>query len=61
MKYNNNLEVILVSKLSPSASRQKELVNWLTTTLQSAIDKQHAGIKKMFLIILKDTPAIYLS
>jgi len=61
MKYNNNIEVILVSKLLPSHSGRKELVNWLTTTLQFAIDRQHAGIKKMFLSILKDTPAIYLS
>ncbi len=61
MKYNNNIEVILLSNHSSTDSSQKALVKWLTTILQSAIDKQQESIKKIFLRILKDTPAIYLS
>jgi hypothetical protein len=61
MDNNNNLEVILFSKYSPTDSRRKELVNWLTTTVQSAIGKQHELTKKLFLSLLKDTPAIYMS
>lgn len=61
MKHYNNVEVIFLSNHSTTDSSQKELVKWLTTTLQSVLDKQQASIKKMFLRILKDTPAIYLS
>lgn len=61
MKYHNNIEVVLLSNYSASDSSRKELVKWLTATLQPVIDKQHESIKKIFLRILKDTPAIYLS
>jgi hypothetical protein len=61
MENNNNLEVLLFSKYSPTDSRRKELVNWLATTVQSVIKKQHERTKKLFLSILKGTPAIYLS
>lgn len=61
MENNNNLEVILFSKYSPADSHRKELVNCLTTTVQSAIGKQQERTKKLFLEILKGTPAIYLS
>jgi len=61
MKNYNQIEVILFSKYSLSNLRQKELVTWLGTTLQPAIGRQQAKAKKIFLKIIKDTPAIYLS
>jgi hypothetical protein len=61
MKSDNNIEVILLSKPSVTNSYQKELVKWLTTTVQPAIAIQHATTKKLFLRILKDTPAILMS
>ncbi len=61
MKNYNQVEVILFSKYSPSDLRQKELVRWLGTAAQSAILRQHEKAKKIFLRILKDTPAIYMS
>jgi hypothetical protein len=61
MKHYNNFEVILLSNHSSPDLSQKELIKWLTTILQPTIDKQQESIKKMFLKILKETPAIYLS
>jgi hypothetical protein len=40
-------------KASSNDPGQKELVKWLTTTLQPLIDKQHERITKMFPNILK--------
>jgi hypothetical protein len=61
MEDHNNIEVILVSKYTLTDSRQKEIRNWLKTILQPAIRIQHEKVEKMFLSLLKNTPAIYLS
>ena len=61
MKNYNQVEVILFSKYFTTDFRQKELVRWLGTTAQSAIDRQYKKAKKLFLKTLKDTPAIYMS
>jgi hypothetical protein len=61
MKHYNNVELIFLLNHLTTDSSQKELVKWLTTTLQSAIDQQQGSIKKIFLSILKDIPTIYLS
>ena len=61
MKHYNQTEVILFSKYSFNDLRQKELVKWLGTTAQSAIQQQHVVTKRLFLKTLKDTPAIYMS
>jgi hypothetical protein len=61
MKSNNSLEVILFPKYTLTDIRQKELVRWLGTTVQSVIIRQQEKTKKIFLRILKDTPAIYMS
>ena len=61
MENNNDLEVILSSKYSRTNLRRKDLVNWLATTLQSTIRRQHERTKKIFLRVLKVTPAIYPS
>ena len=61
MKHSNQIEVILFSKYSLNDLRQKELVRWLGTTAQTAIQLQHVITKKLHLRTLKDTPAIYMS
>ena len=61
MKNNNKVQVVLFSKYSLADSRQKELVRWLGTTLQSAIERQQNVARKLFLRTLKDSPTIYLS
>ena len=61
MENNNDLEVILSSKYSRTNLRRKDLVNWLATTLQSTLRGQHERTKKIFLRVLKVTPAIYPS
>ncbi len=61
MKNGKQVAVILFSKYSFADPRQKELVRWVGTTLQSAIAQQQDATKKLFLKTLKDTPAIYLS
>lgn len=61
MKHHNNIEIILLSKQASAGRSQKALIKWLTTILQSAVDKQQESIKKMFVRILGDSPAIYLS
>ena len=61
MKHYNQVEIILFSKYSLGNLRQKELVRWLGTTLQYAIERQQSVAKRIFLGKLKDTPAIYLS
>jgi hypothetical protein len=61
MKQHNNIEIIHLSKQASTDRSQKALVKWLTTILQSAIDKQQERSKKMYLRILEETPAIYLS
>jgi len=58
---NNNLEIILFSKLPITDLHQNEVVNWITTTVQPAIGRQDESAKKIFLKCLKDSPAIYLS
>jgi hypothetical protein len=61
MENNNKVQVILFSKYSFMDLRQKELVKWLGTTLQSSIEKQQKNAKKFVLINLRDTPPIYMS
>jgi hypothetical protein len=61
MKNTNKVEVILFSKYSFASARQKELVRWMGTTLQSAIRRQQDTTSKLFLRTLKDGPPIYMS
>jgi hypothetical protein len=61
MKNNNQVEVILFTNYSFRDLRQKELLRWLGTTAQSAIQRQNEKVKKLLPTILKDSPAIYLS
>ena len=61
MKNINKVEVILFSKYSLGDARQKELVRWLGTILQTAIVRQQDISRKLFLRTLKDSPAIYMS
>jgi hypothetical protein len=61
MKHYNQTEVILFSKYVLKGVDRKELVRWLGTTAQSAIQLQHVMTKKIHLRTLKDTPAIYMS
>jgi hypothetical protein len=61
MKNIINLEVILVTELSSKDSRQKELVKWLTTTVQFIIEKQHERTRKRSLRIWEDTAPICMS
>jgi hypothetical protein len=60
MEYDNNVEVIVLSNSSNYRS-EKELVKWLATIVQPALDKQQANIRKKYLKNWKHTPAIYLS
>ena len=61
MENGGNLEVVLLSDQSLTPRRRQEIMEWFRTTLQSAVDKQHENIKKVFVQILSDTPAIFLS
>jgi len=61
MENNKQVEVIFFSKYSLRNSRHKEQLRWLGTIAQSAIEVQNEKAKKLFLKILKGTPAIYLS
>ena len=61
MKSDKKVAVVLFSKYPFADPRQKELVRWVGTTLQSAIAQQQETTKKLFLKKLKNTPAIYLS
>lgn len=61
MSNNNHIELILFEKYSREDLQQENLITWLTTTVQSAIERQNARIKKMSLIILEDTPSICMS
>jgi hypothetical protein len=61
MKSDKKVAVIIFSRYSFTDSRQKELVRWVGTTLQSAIAQQEEMTRKLFLKSLKNTPAIYLS
>ena|GEM_PF-6618944 len=61
MKSGGNLEVVLLSDKSLSERRRQEILEWFRTTLQSAVDKQETNMKKVFVKILSDTPAIFLS
>jgi len=61
MKNYNQIEVILFTKYSFNDPSRRELVKWVGTTAQSAIRQQQKMAKKLFLGLLKDTPAIYLS
>jgi len=61
MENNKQVEVIFFSKYSLRNSGHKEQLRWLGTIAQSAIEVQNEKAKKLFLKILKGTPAIYLS
>jgi hypothetical protein len=61
MKNYNQLELVLFSRYSFKNLDQRDLVRWLGTTAQHAIDYQKGRTKKLFLKVLRDTPAIYLS
>jgi len=61
MKYNSNIEVILLSSASFTNLYDQKLLNWLTTTAQAIIVKQHETTKKLFVRTLRSSPAIYLS
>lgn len=61
MKNNKKVEVVLFIKYSFADPRQKELVRWLGTTLQSVIVGQQLEARRLFLSRLIDTPPIYLS
>jgi hypothetical protein len=61
MKNYNQAEVILSSKYSFKDDRQKELLKWMSTTVQFVVERQQVIAKKLFLANLKDTPAIYMS
>jgi hypothetical protein len=61
MENNNKVQVLLFSKYSFMDRRQKELIRWLGTTLQSSIGKQQKNTKKFILRNLRETPPIYLS
>ncbi|HEX2628763.1 MAG TPA: hypothetical protein VHM26_07125 [Chitinophagaceae bacterium] len=56
-----NTDVILFSQYPFADPRQKQLVKWLTTTVQAMIVRQEKRTKKVFVRILRDTPAIYMS
>jgi hypothetical protein len=61
MKNINRVEVILFSNYSFKNLSQRELVRWLGTTAQPAIDKQSSTTTKLHLKTLRDTPPIYMS
>jgi len=61
MRNYNQLEVILFSGYSFRNQTQKELVKWLATIAQAAMDYQQQKAKKIFLKTLKDSPAIHMS
>lgn len=61
MENNKKVQVILFAKYSFMDLRQKELIRWLGTTLQSSIGKQQKIAKKIVLRNLRDTPPIYMS
>lgn len=61
MSYDNNVEVIVLSNHSLGYRSERELLEWFTTIVQPAIDRQQANSKKKYLKNWKYTPAIYLS
>lgn len=61
MKKYNTIGVILFSRYYLKNLRQKELVKWLSTSVQSVIGRQHDTVKKMFVRAPKVTPPVYLS
>ena len=61
MKDYHQLEVILFSRYSLKNLNQKDLLKWLRTTAQFAIDRQNDRAKKLLLKTLTDSPAIYFS
>jgi hypothetical protein len=61
MKNNNRIEIVLFSNYSFKDVHQKQLVRWLGTTVQPAIDSQFLKAKRLHLTTLKDTPPIYMS
>jgi len=61
MENSKQVEVIFFPKYSLTNLRHKQQVRWLGTIAQSAIELQNEKAKKLFLTILKETPAIYLS
>lgn len=60
MRYSNQREILLC-KYSRNDVRREELVKWLVTTAQSVIGQQDKKTKKIYLGVLKETPAIYMS
>jgi hypothetical protein len=61
MKNNNNLEVILFSKLPLTDPRQEDLLEWLTTIMQAIIQKQIERTLNRCLRILEGTAPICMS
>jgi exonuclease III len=61
MKTNNTIEIILASKNSLNSACQKELADWLATTVQAVIEKQELKTKKIFFRPFKNSPVIYMS
>ena len=61
MEYINLVEVILFPKFRPADSRQQKLIKWLTTTVQSIIEKQLDMNKNISIRILNDAPEICMS
>jgi hypothetical protein len=62
MRINNNrVEVLLVSNQSTRDLSPEELVNWMKTTMQPAIEEQEELAQKIFPVSIKGLPAFYLS
>ena len=61
MKNYHHVEVVLFPEYAFTDWRRKELVRWLGTRVQPAIDRQQKKTRKLYLRVLKDTPAIYMS
>ncbi len=61
MKDYYQLEVILFSKYTTRSLAEKDLLKWLRTVAQFAIERQRDKVKKLFLKTLTDSPPIYFS
>ena len=60
MKYYVQLELLLIN-CSFNRAPKEALLQWLRTTAQSAIDRQHNKVKKLIVKNLTDSPPIFLS
>jgi hypothetical protein len=58
---NDSIEIILNSNHFLPEWRQKELVNWLITTVQPLVGLQQLAAKKIFIDSLKYLPPIHMS